>query len=208
MSSNKTLVEMDAIFNEVKLLRSIIEDFLKKQEVLAKKQEIIIKDININVLQIKENSNLSLSHVMDLSSKVDFDISTLNITSVKAPKAKVLDDKKVKMNITSYFNFKFISDPSSLIAIINEDEIEKLCKTHATEIKNKGKDADKFKANLIYKEIIRNNKNKVKLLRAMKEAEELENTVVNSEVVESIINEDEKNSAISDSEEEDDDDDQ
>jgi hypothetical protein len=170
-TSNKKLVDM------IELLLSEVKD-LKK----------IIKTHSIDLNIIKENSNLIQLKVSDLSCKVDLDISTLNITSKSSNRVKV-DDKKTKLNIMSYFKLKYKTDPSSLDSIISKKEIDDLFKKYADELKSKGKkkDAETFKATLIYKEILKPSAEKTKLLRAMKETEESNNTIVDSEIIENII---------------------
>jgi hypothetical protein len=89
----------------------------------------------------------------------------------------------------SYFKLKYKTDPSSLDSIISKKEIDDLFKKYADELKSKGKkkDAETFKATLIYKEILKPSAEKTKLLRAMKETEESNNTIVDSEIIENII---------------------
>jgi hypothetical protein len=188
MSDKKLSDAIDLILAEVKDLKKII------------------KAHGIDLSIIKENSNLIQLKVSDLSCKVDMDISTLNITSCKTLKGKPVDDKKVKLNITSYFKLKYTTMPESLEAIVSKAEINALFEKFASEIKAKGKkkDSDPFKITLIYREILKNNADKIKLLRAMKETEESSNTVVDSEIVENNLKNDDDEEEQSEEEDSDD----
>lgn len=171
-NTNKKLTEtIDLLLNEVKELKKII------------------KAQNIDISIIKENTNLIQIKVSDLSCKIDYDISTLNITSSKTLKSKVTDDKKPKLNIMSYFKLKYKTTPDSLDSIISKKEIEDLFKRFADDIKAKGKkkDTEAYKSTLIYKELLKLSPEKTKLLRAMKETEESNNTIVDPEIVENNI---------------------
>jgi len=174
-SVNKKLTEtIDLLLSEVKDLKKIIKT----------------QNIDINI--IKENTNLIQIKVSDLSCKIDYDISTLNITSSKTQKNKIADDKKPKLNIMSYFKLKYKTNPDSLDSIISKKEIEDLFKRFADDIKAKGKkkDTETYKSTLIYKELLKTSSEKTKLLRAMKETEESNNTIVDPEIVENNIDED------------------
>jgi hypothetical protein len=129
------------------------------------------------ILTIKEILHRIDAKVSDLSCKVDMDISTLNITTTtKQPKKKPILEiplKKAKVNIMSYFKLKFKESPESLKHIISEAEIKKLYLEHSDELKGKKKATlEGAKVALLYRELIKKNKEKNNLLRIMKEKEE------------------------------------
>lgn len=170
-----------------KKLTDLVELLLGEVKDLKK----IIKTQNIDINIIKENSNLIQVKVSDLSCKIDYDISTLNITSTKTLK-KVVEDKTPKVNIMSYFKIKYKSMPESLESIVSKKEVDELLVIHDANLKKKDKktDIETTIANLIYKELIKPSDKKMKLLRTMKETEESNNTVVDSEIIENNINND------------------
>lgn len=173
VQSNKKLVDtLELLLSEVKDLKKIISSHST--------------DLSI----IKENSNLIQLKVSDLSCKIDFDISTLNITTSKN---KTVDkEKEKKLNIMTYFKIKYNEFPDSLESIVSKKEIDELFKLHSNDIKLKGKKKEDniYKAGLIYRELFKSDNNRLKLLRAMKETEESNNTVVDPEIVENNIESD------------------
>jgi hypothetical protein len=176
---NDTEKAINALLEEVKELKKIMK----------------LTSVDINIL--KENSNMVLAKVSDLSCKIDLDISTLNIqngnTIKKSAPAKVSSNKddilERKLNIMTFFKAKFKDDFDSLKNIITKDEIDKLFKEHQFEIDGKAKKKDvldKFKAGLVYKELIKPNDDKMKKLRSLKEREESEKSKLEPEINESI----------------------
>lgn len=201
-ASNKKLLELvEKMYSEIKDLKQIV------------------KTHGTSINMINENVKFIHVKVSDLSCKVDFDISTLNITSSKATtkslknNASTDSDKKPKLNIMSYFKGKYklsiqvpgFVDPVTKVQytkenidaanavisqIVTKAEINKLFENYTDEIKAKSKKKDTletFKASLIYKELIKENTNKVAMLRSLKDSEESDNTVINPEIVENII---------------------
>lgn len=180
----------------------------KKQEellnmLLAEVKELkkVIKIYSIDMNIIKENTNLINAKVSDLSSKVDLDLCSINITTSKSiannKSDKSLLDKAKNPNIMSYFKQKYRDSPESLFEIIKPEELTKLFAEDAVELnkrmqkKDTAKTIDVYKAGLIYKKLFKDNQDRIKKLRAMKEKEESGNVIVNTEVVENVLDEEE-----------------
>lgn len=165
--------KIEEILSEVKELKSI-----------QKKHEITMNTLSTVLFEIQKK-------VSDLSSKVDMDISTLNITTVNNSTKTVSKTVKAPVkNIMTYFKFKYNEDPSSLNEIVSEKEIKELFEKHKKEIDaRKGNKLDIFKGTLIYKHLIKDNKGKTALLRSMKECEELENTPIEKEITNTEVQE-------------------
>lgn len=159
---------------------------------------------------LTELVHLMHAKISDISSKQDF---SLNISPNKIKSINKTEDsdvsKQPKLNVMGYFKLKYCESPDLVSNIVSSSEAEKLFKLHTEELsKKKKKDAlDKTKASLIYKHIIKDNKDKIKILRSMKEKEESNNTVINSEISENIIDDkhtDDETNPRSDIEESDD----
>lgn len=182
-----------------KLLSEMLEQVLNEVKELKK----IIKSHSIDLSIIKETSNLIQLKVSDLSCKADLDL-VANITTAKSVAA---DKKKPTPNVMVYFKLKYATAPESLSAIISAEEIEKVFKDNAAEIKLKGKGKGKKDAllvKLLYTTLIKDSKEKRDMIKAMQTMEESNNTVIETEMVENNIEDDEP-AAHSESEEEDDD---
>lgn len=165
------------------------------EEILAEMKSFksLFQEQSIMVAANREMLNMILAKVSDLGCKVDLDICGLNITKVnnKADKAseKCGADKKPKINIMTYFKNKYKTAPESLNHIISEAEVNKVLEKHATELNSKKKNnLESAKLTLIYKELIKDDKEKSKLLKQLKYSEEVEEDVKNiSEITESVI---------------------
>ena len=196
------------------------DDYLKKifDELIEIKK--VVTNFTSQISEIRENLNLTKVHVMDLSSKVDLNISTLNITSSNASKNNVVKassvgrsdtNKKVKsLNIMSYFKLKYKlsqQDPDDITSqeeideaikiidsVLPKKEMDAIFEKYKDEIKNKSpkKDIITYKATLLSKECIKD-KPAGKTLRIIKGQEESDNIVHNPEIVEKIISDDEDN---------------
>ena len=182
-TSNKKLQDsVDVIFKEITEIKL---DFKSLKSDIATNREM-----------------LNLIHVMlsDLSSKVDLDISTLNITtknSTKKSNTATESEKKTKPNVMVFFKNKFKTDPESVSFLYTQSELDQLFKDHADDIRKKSlkkETRDNFKAGLVYKHLIKDHadsKNRVKKLKNMKEAEENSEVIVSPEVLENNFTDDE-----------------
>jgi hypothetical protein len=180
---NKKLADsIDMILKEIKEIKSDIK---------LLKSDISIDRELINLIHIK---------VSDLSSKVDLDISTLNITNkntTKKTNTSTESEKKTKPNVMVFFKNKFKSDPESISFLYTKAELDKLFKDHADDIRKKSskkETGDNFKAGLVYKYLIKEHadtKNRVKKLKDLKESEESAEVVVSPEVLENNFSDDE-----------------
>jgi hypothetical protein len=185
-SNNKQLLDIiEKVFNEVKEIKKMIA----------------LHNIDLNI--IKENSNLTHFKVSNLSSKVDLDISTLNITStetvVKNNTSNSTGSIKKKQNIMAYAKTKFKDDPDMIYKIVGKEAIEELFEKHADELKAKSKKKETletFKAALVYKELIKENSDNLAKLRSIKEDEESGNVVSAPEINENIIIKKDKGKSI------------
>jgi len=180
---NKKLADsIDMILNEQKVLKSDIKS-------LNTKLDIVIELLNL--IHIKTS---------DLSSKIDLDISTKNITTkntIKKTNTTTESEKKTKPNVMVFFKNKFKSDPESISFLYTKAELDKLFKDHADDIRKKSskkETEDNFKAGLVYKYLIKEHadtKNRVKKLKDLKESEESAEVVVSPEVLENNFSDDE-----------------
>lgn len=131
---------------------------------------------------VRELLELTYQHVSDLNCKVDLNISTLNISTNKSAKS---EEKKPRANIMIYFKTKYKEDPDSLSDIIPEEDVDEIKEKYKTELKAKKSQSAKETALIgyIYKDLIRNNKEKLDKLRALKDSEE-QNEDVEGEIQE------------------------
>lgn len=173
-----------------------IDKKLQEQLDLATKERKFIinllEKLNIKSDTISENVNRMTTKVSDLSSKVDLDICTLNITSVnanKTAKASSSTDTKAtpKLNVMTFFKQQFRTNPELIYDIVDEKSIDALFKANATEIKkmeSKKADIAIYKSGLVYTNFIKGDKVKMALVKAKKEQYESRNTVIDSEITE------------------------
>jgi hypothetical protein len=197
MSSNKQLMEFnERLLAEVQSLKKIIE--------------IMRTDINL----IKEVSNLSHAKVSNLSSKIDLNISTLNITSndamIKSPAATSTGVvPKRKPNIMNYAKTKFKTDPELIYSVVGKKNVDALFEKFKKELNDKKsgkKDAyDTFKAKIVYENLIQKNKDNLEKLKNIKEQEEEGENTPSTEITENnsplrkeIVNSDVEDESIAD----------
>lgn len=176
MSANKELLAFnERILNEIKDLKKLIN--------------LMNTDISI----IKETSNLTHAKISNLSSKVDLNISTLNICStdtiVKSPAATSTGlTPKRKPNIMVWSKNKFKTDPELIYDIVGKKNVESLFDKFKKELADKKtgkKDAyDTYRAELVYKELIKKNKDYVEKLKNIKAQEEEGNIIPSKEITE------------------------
>lgn len=181
-TNKKTTDLLELILKEIKEIKSEIK--------LLKNDASIDREL-INLIHIKTS---------DLSSKIDLDISTLNITTkntTKKTNTSTESEKKTKPNVMVFFKSKFKNDPDSVSFLYTQAELDKLFKDHADDIRKKSskkETGDNFKAGLVYKHLIKEHadtKNRVKKLKDLKEAEENAEVVVSPEVLENNFSDDE-----------------
>lgn len=172
-----------------KKLQDSVDMILK--EILSIKSSIAVDRELMNLIHVK---------ISDLSSKVDLDISTLNITTkttTKKSNTVTESEKKTKPNVMVFFKNKFKTDPELVSFLYTQSELDKLFKDHADDIRKKSskkETGDNFKAGLVYKHLIKDHadsKNRVKKLKDLKETEENSEIVVNPEVLENNFSDEE-----------------
>jgi|SRR6476661_3373327 len=167
-----------------------------------------------------ENQNLMREKLFDLHCKVDFNgsinMATSNTKTVK--NVSSTDTKAKSMNIMEFFKKEYktsIQEPGSEFSqevidqaktninkIVSDSAINELFEKFSSDIKAKSKKKDvleKYKASLIYKEIIKPDATKVKLLKNIKIKEESNNLIVSPEITENVLS---PTNTKSDSEEE------
>jgi hypothetical protein len=167
-SANKKLLE--DIFAEVKDLKKIQENNLIKQDA------------------IEEMCHLMLRLINDLGAKKDLDICVTNLKNAASKTSKKKSgssSEKKKMNIMAYFKYKYTENPESIYDVISKEEIEKVLKSHESELKSKKKGTiEQAKATFIYRDLISGNKLNQTRLRTKKEQEEEAETVHQEEIIE------------------------
>lgn len=96
--------------------------------------------------------------------------------------------KKIKKrNIRSYFIEEYMLDPERFNHVINPKIVASVFKNNANDITKRGnKDIEKFKATMVYNELVKSNNSIKKIISSMKENEEQL----------SIINTDKKNTVV------------
>lgn len=153
-----------------------------------------LKSVKTVVMELKNDSALnkeliSMIHfrVSDLSCKVDESCSTINLVTSKNTKTKSISKSvstKKKLNIMSYFKVKYKEDPEKFKNIFTQKDVDSLYEKFASEINSRKKGTvSSYKISLIYKEIIKKDKNKIKMLRNLKEKEEEEEQNNDEELV-------------------------
>ena len=179
MSSNKKV--LDDILGEIKSLKKLQKEYNGKVDMLM---EVI---------------NHMHAKVADISCKIDLNSSSLNTQISIKPSIKkgkpilsTVDIKKPKLNIMSYFKLKYKEDRESLKDIISDKELDELFERFEDELKTKKKsNLESAKLALVYKELIRGNDLKQKMLRNMKEKEEEEEAEkLQKEILENEIQDD------------------
>jgi hypothetical protein len=150
---------------------------LAEVQSLKKIIEITRTDVNL----IKEVSNLTHAKVSNLSSKVDLNISTLNIASndsiAKSPVATSTGVvPKRKPNIMAWTKTKFKTDPELIYSVVGKNNVDALFEKFKKELNDKKsgkKDAyDTFKAKIVYENLVQKNKDNLEKLKNIKSQEE------------------------------------
>jgi hypothetical protein len=179
-----------------KKLSDSIDMILKELKEIKSDIKTLKNDTSVD----RELMNLIHVKVSDLSSKVDLDISTLNITTkttTKKTNTVTESEKKTKPNVMVFFKNKFKTDPESVSFLYTQIELDKLFKEHADIIRTKSskkETGDNYKAGLVYKHLIKDHsdsKNRVKKLKDLKESEENADVVVSPEVLENNFSDEE-----------------
>lgn len=166
--------------------------------ILAKVIEMSTKFHNLQITVDKQTeiSNLINARVSDLNTKKDLEMSLTTVSSSKASSKgskagpSTDGDKKKTQNIMEFFKEKFSTDQEILLDIVSQSELDELYLKHADDIKSKSKKPEtleKFKASLVYKTFIKDDENKKKKLRNLKDKEESNNIVIKSEMTENVI---------------------
>lgn len=184
--------------NGKKILESV-EEVLK--EIIDLKKNV--KDLEKVVKQNENQSNIDseiLQHihsvVSDISCKLDLGVPSIATTSVKKSSSKSTTktnaDSKPKLNIMTFFKQKYKDDPESMESFLSKKEIEDLFKKHSSELGKKKKSTlQQAQISLIYKELIKDNSDKMEALRKLKKEEDDKE----DDIVEDINEENEGNNA-------------
>lgn len=162
--NNKEIVNMlDKVLNELKDI---------KQQGNVKSQQL----------------NLFIQKQSDMSSKLDILLNDPSAKTKSATKVKGAESttKPNKWHtITAYFKDKYCNDIESISHLLDDDECEQVCNTYSKELGKKNKkDLANAKAGYIYKCLIKDNKEKVKILRSLKERDESNSIVIDPEITE------------------------
>jgi hypothetical protein len=187
-SSSKTPINMEKLANDLKQVISFLTEI--KQMINAQQS-----DININ----KENINFMLVKVSDLSSKVDWDISS-NVknkanSKIDSANGGAIDSPRGKKgpNIQQYCKEKYMESPSFFIKkkLITQADMDAAFEKCSDEIeKAKGKlkkdkqAVEKAKAAIVYKQLFSGTDTNMKNLKAIKTAEENDKIQLISEMKE------------------------
>ena len=143
---------------------------------------------NIEGIQARTGELVALTHqkVADLHCKIDEGACTVHLvksTGKKKNVSKSLSSRKNKMNIMTYFKSKYRNTPEIFDEIITKEDLSDLFKKHSDVLKTKKKNnIESYKLTLIYKALIKGNKENIKFVRDMKEKEE------NSNIEDEIVN--------------------
>lgn len=199
---------------QLELITSLVntqDKLVKKIELLNKTHENMQTTIDLN----HEISNRILFQVSNLSCKVDEKAAVVYLSASAAADKKesknssVDADKSIPTNIMSYFKIKYNNDPKSISHIISNTEVNLVFTKHAADLKNKkSQSLETAKVALIYKELIKGNNAKIKLLREMRDIEikikntlPVENEINETKLDELVDNHDEADSNESDEDE-------
>lgn len=164
--------------------------------------DTILKECNDIKRQNNENEKKisAVTELINIMNAMMHDISCKQDILLNTPKTKTnkveTDVKKPWpwSNVMGYFKYKYVISASAFDHIVSQEEAEELFSKHTTELtknKKEKKDLNKCKANLIYKHIVKDSKNKMAMLRSMEEKEKSDNTKIKPEITENIIDDEE-----------------
>lgn len=169
---------------EVKALKGLVESLLAE-----------VKSLKAQNKLIEENTSATNQHIADLSSKLD-EIANVadgppagtkkggKKAAKSGPKTRAAKkktdtkEKKKWANIMTYFKTRYIADQDAFSEIISDEEQKDAFADHKDDLKDKsGEKLTRAKATVLYKYVIKGDKEKSNKLRAKmnKENEEHKN---------------------------------